>query len=90
MFNDLKDGLCAQTEGESGRDSNRTKSQQNAAGPADSGDVTDSEGTKLQSDEAESQSGTKNTSSQLGGTDVMGLCPPLNPFVVPLKLLMRR
>ncbi|XP_044039444.1 snRNA-activating protein complex subunit 2 isoform X2 [Siniperca chuatsi] len=89
MFKDLKDGLCAQTEAPSGRDSNRTNSQQNTAGTADSSDVTDSGEKKLQPDEAESQS-SGNTSSQSEDADVMGVCPPLNPFMVPLKLLMRQ
>lgn len=68
-------------------DSSRTNSQLDTA---DSSDVTDSEWRKMQPDEAESQSQeSKNTSSRTGDTDVMGL-PPLNPFMVPLKLLMQR
>lgn len=91
IFKYLKGGLGGQTEAPSSRDGNGTDGQQNAAGTADSSDVTDSGGKKLQPDEAESQSSVnKNTSSQSGDTDVMELCPPLNPFMVPLKLLMRK
>lgn len=90
MFKDLKDGFCAQTEAPGARDHNRTNGQQNTAGTADSSDVTD-RGKTLQPEEAESQSsGINNTSCQLGDTDLLGLCPPLNPFMVPLKLLKRR
>lgn len=90
-----QDGLSAQTDTPSVRDNNpkpqkdssRTNSQLDAA---DSSGVMDSGGKKLQPDEAERQSqGSNNTSSQKGEADVMGL-PPLNPFMVPLKLLMQR
>ncbi|XP_040886663.1 snRNA-activating protein complex subunit 2 [Toxotes jaculatrix] len=76
---------------QSGRVSGRTDSQQNGTRTVDSCDVTDSREKTLQSDEAESQSsGSSNTSSQSGNADTMGLYPPLNPFMVPLKLLMHR
>ncbi|XP_038587761.1 snRNA-activating protein complex subunit 2 isoform X1 [Micropterus salmoides] len=91
MLKDLKGRFCAQTEAPSCQDGTRTNSQQNAAGTADSSDTTDSGVQKLQSEEAECQSsGNNNTSNPSGDADVMGLCPPLNPFMVPLKLLMRR
>uniref|UniRef100_A0A3Q3IRF5 snRNA-activating protein complex subunit 2 n=1 Tax=Monopterus albus TaxID=43700 RepID=A0A3Q3IRF5_MONAL len=32
----------------------------------------------------------QNTACQEGDADVMGPCPPLNPFMVPIKLLMRK
>uniref|UniRef100_A0A3Q3MQ25 Small nuclear RNA activating complex, polypeptide 2 n=1 Tax=Mastacembelus armatus TaxID=205130 RepID=A0A3Q3MQ25_9TELE len=32
----------------------------------------------------------QNTASQSGDADMMELCPPLNPFMVPIQLLMRR
>ncbi|KAK9524455.1 hypothetical protein VZT92_016850 [Zoarces viviparus] len=35
-------------------------------------------------------SGSTNASGQSGDSDEMGLCPALNPFMVPLKLLMRK
>ncbi|XP_039997164.1 snRNA-activating protein complex subunit 2 isoform X2 [Xiphias gladius] len=91
MFKDLKDGVSAQTEALSCQDSNRTDSQHNNARTIESSDVMDGGGKKLQPDETESQSsGSNNTSSQSGNADVVGLCPPLNPFIVPLKLLMHR
>ncbi|KAM4536716.1 snRNA-activating protein complex subunit 2 isoform 2-T2 [Odontesthes bonariensis] len=41
--------------------------------------------------EAESQSSARHSSSsQSGDANVLEFCPPLNPFMVPLKLLMRR
>ncbi|XP_037614803.1 snRNA-activating protein complex subunit 2 [Sebastes umbrosus] len=81
MFKELKDGLCDPTP--SGRDGNRTNGQQQNA--ADGG------GKKPQPDAAERQSsGSGNASGQPGDADEMGLCPPLNPFMVPLKLLMRK
>ncbi|KAE8278792.1 snRNA-activating protein complex subunit 2 [Larimichthys crocea] len=83
LFRDLKDGLGAQRAAPSGPDSTN---QQNTAGTADDSDVT----VKLQPDEAESQSSkNNNTLSQSEDEDVMGRCPPLNPFMIPLKLLMR-
>ncbi|TKS92511.1 snRNA-activating protein complex subunit 2 [Collichthys lucidus] len=78
LFRDLKDG-CAQRAAPSGPDST---SQQNTAGTADDSDVT----VKLQPDEAERHN---NTLSQSEDEDVMGRCSPLNPFMIPLKLLMR-
>ncbi|GAA6231002.1 snRNA-activating protein complex subunit 2 isoform X1 [Lates japonicus] len=90
MFKDPNDGVCAQTEAPSSCDSNRTGSQQNATTTVNSSDVMDADG-KLQSDEAESQSsGSNNKCTRPGDTDVMGLCPPLNPFIIPPKLLIRR
>ncbi|XP_029311131.1 snRNA-activating protein complex subunit 2 [Cottoperca gobio] len=83
-FKDLKDGLFAQTEAASSRDSNRTNGPQNS-------DVTDSGRKKAQPEEAESQSSeSNNASGQSQDAGVTGLCPPLNPFMVPLKLLMRK
>ncbi|KAG8006363.1 snRNA-activating protein complex subunit 2 [Nibea albiflora] len=84
LFKDLKNGLCAQRVAQTGPDST---TQQNTAGTADDSDVT----VKLQPDEAESQSSkNNNTLAQSEDEDVTGLCPPLNPFMIPLKLLMRR
>ncbi|XP_078132381.1 uncharacterized protein snapc2 [Sander vitreus] len=86
MFKERKDGLCAQTGTPSG-----PNSQQSTAGGADSDDVTDSGGKKLQPEESESQSsGSSNPSGHSGNAEKMGLCPPLNPFMVPLKLLRRK
>ncbi|XP_054457616.1 snRNA-activating protein complex subunit 2 [Anoplopoma fimbria] len=84
MFRELKDGLCA-------RDNERTNHEQRAAGTADGSDVTASGGKNPQPDAAESQSsGSNNSSGQSGDADEMGLCPALNPFMVPLKLLTRK
>lgn len=83
-FKELKDGLRA-------RDGKRTNHQPRAARTADGSDVTASGVKKLQPNEAESQSsGSTNASGQSGDSDEMGLCPALNPFMVPLKLLMRK
>ncbi|XP_034066510.1 snRNA-activating protein complex subunit 2 isoform X2 [Gymnodraco acuticeps] len=85
MLKELKGGLCVQTDG------TRTNGEQNAAGSADSSDVTDSGEKRLQPEEAESQSsGSNNATGQSGDLDLTGLCPPLNPFMVPLKLLQRK
>ncbi|KAI4808798.1 hypothetical protein KUCAC02_000842 [Chaenocephalus aceratus] len=85
MLKELKGGLCVQTDGA------RTNGEQNAAGSADSSDVTDSGAKRLQPEEAESQSsGSNNATGQSGELDLTGLCPPLNPFMVPLKLLQRK
>uniref|UniRef100_A0A4W6E7A3 snRNA-activating protein complex subunit 2 n=1 Tax=Lates calcarifer TaxID=8187 RepID=A0A4W6E7A3_LATCA len=90
MFKDPNDGVCAQTEAPSSCDNNKTDSQQNTTSTVNSSDVMDADG-KLQSDEAQSQSsGSNNTCTRPGNTDAMGLCPPLNPFIVPPKLLIRR
>ncbi|TDG99928.1 hypothetical protein EPR50_G00199590 [Perca flavescens] len=86
MFKERKDGLCAQTGAPSG-----PNGKQSTAGAADSGDVTDSGGKKRQPEESESQSsGSSNPSGHSGNAEKMGLCPPLNPFMVPLKLLRRK
>ncbi|XP_059211400.1 snRNA-activating protein complex subunit 2 [Centropristis striata] len=97
MFKGLKDTLthCPPMKVESNGDSNKTSSQQNTAETADG-----SEGKTLQPDEPESQSsGNKTTSGQSGDTDPKGqsgdtdpkaLCPPLNPFMVPIELLKRK
>uniref|UniRef100_A0A3B4UYG3 Small nuclear RNA activating complex polypeptide 2 n=1 Tax=Seriola dumerili TaxID=41447 RepID=A0A3B4UYG3_SERDU len=89
LFKNLKGGPSAQSEGPSGPDSTTPEGQQSSDRTGGS-EVVDSGGRKLQP-EAESQSSqSNNTSSQSGNGDVMGPCPPLNPFMVPLKLLMRR
>lgn len=86
-FKNIKLGLGSQIEAPSIRGSNRTTSQQNIT---DRSDVTDSRGKTLQGDVAVSQiSVNKNVPNPLGDTDVMEL-PLLNPFMVPLTLLMRR
>ncbi|XP_068580842.1 snRNA-activating protein complex subunit 2 [Cebidichthys violaceus] len=81
LFKELKDGLRA-------RDDKRTNGQPRAARSADGSDVTASGVKELQPDEAESQS--SGSTNQSGDSDEMGLCPALNPFMVPLKLLMRK
>ncbi|XP_070786168.1 snRNA-activating protein complex subunit 2 [Enoplosus armatus] len=79
MFKDLKDGFAARTEAPGGG--------QGAAGTPDA----DGGGNRRLPGEAERQSpGSNNASSQSEEADVMGLCPPLNPFMVPLKLLRRK
>ncbi|XP_035491050.2 uncharacterized protein PB18E9.04c isoform X2 [Scophthalmus maximus] len=87
MFKDLKDGPTAQGDVPSGADGNTPDGQQNTARTVDSSGVVDSE----EPDVAESRSSrSKNASTQSGKADVIGPCPPLNPFLVPLKLLVRR
>ncbi|AWO95826.1 putative snRNA-activating protein complex subunit 2 [Scophthalmus maximus] len=87
MFKDLKDGPTAQGDVRSGGDGNTPDGQQNTARTVDSSGVVDSE----EPDVAESRSSrSKNASTQSGKADVIGPCPPLNPFLVPLKLLVRR
>ncbi|XP_034471201.1 snRNA-activating protein complex subunit 2 [Hippoglossus hippoglossus] len=81
LFKDQQDGLSAQT---GGRDI--PACQQNTAQAVDSSGVKDSEEPEV----AESQSsGTNNSSVQPGKDNEMGFTP-LNPFLVPLQLLMRR
>ncbi|CAK6977210.1 snRNA-activating protein complex subunit 2 [Scomber scombrus] len=90
-----QDRPAAQTETTSVRDCNPKPQQDSSRSNSqldvtDSSDVTDSGGKKLQPDESKSQSHeSNNTSSQTGGENMKGP-PPLNPFMVPLKLLMRR
>nr|XP_046237196.1 snRNA-activating protein complex subunit 2 [Scatophagus argus] len=85
MFQHLKDEFGAQTETLSSLDG-----QQNTAGTAESSDVTDNGGREPQPEKVQSQSSrNSNTPSQSGDTDVM-LSPPLNPFMIPLKLLRRK
>lgn len=86
MFKDLKDGLSAQTDAQRGGEERK----QHTAGTADSSDVMDSGGKKLQPNGAEKQGASGNTFSHLVDAEIIGCCPPLNPFMVPLKLLMRR
>lgn len=64
---------------EEAQEVNWTKGQKNTAGTADSTDVTESQ-----------SSGSHSTPSQSDNPNRMGLCPPLNPFMVPLKLLRRK
>lgn len=92
MFKGLRDGHSAQTEAQRGGSSSRTYRKQHNDGTADSSDVIDSGGKKLQPNGAEHQgaSGSNNTFSQSGDADIMRLCPLLNPFMVPLKMLMHR
>ncbi|XP_032400343.1 snRNA-activating protein complex subunit 2 [Etheostoma spectabile] len=86
MFKERKDGPWAQSGPPSGRNS-----QQRTAGAGDSNDVTDSGGKKLQPEDSESQSsGSNDPSGHSGNAEKMGLCPPLNPFMVPLRLLRRK
>ncbi|XP_022076445.2 snRNA-activating protein complex subunit 2 [Acanthochromis polyacanthus] len=88
MFQNLNNGLSPMTESQSSSDLDRKISNQNTAVTADSTDVSKCGTEKLQQHETESQSsGSSNTS---GDADMMGRCPPLNPFMVPLKLLMNR
>ncbi|KAL6118853.1 snapc2 [Pungitius sinensis] len=83
MFEELKEGLCAG--GDERGDSQQSPAQ--ASG-----------GKNLQPNEAESESsGSADAPGQTSGrTDAPGqsgnlvLCPALNPFMVPLKLLMRK
>lgn len=88
MFQNLKDGLSAETETQSSSYNNRTNSDQDTAVTADSTDVSEHGKEKLQPPETESQSsGSCNTPDD---ANLMQCCPPLNPFMVPLKLLMNR
>ncbi|XP_023124647.1 snRNA-activating protein complex subunit 2 [Amphiprion ocellaris] len=88
MFQNLNNGFSAMTESQSSSDLNRKVSNQNTAVTDDSTDVSERGNEKLKLHETESQSsGSSNTS---GDADMTGCCPPLNPFMVPLKLLMNR
>ncbi|XP_042368740.1 snRNA-activating protein complex subunit 2 [Plectropomus leopardus] len=81
MFRELQEGLSAQTEEPSGPSSNETNGQQNSVATSNGGDVTDISAKTLPPGDAESQSaGSSNRLSP----------PPLNPFMVPLKLLKRK
>lgn len=88
MFPNLNDGLSAKTETQSSSDVNRTHSNQNTAVTADSTDVSEHGKEKPQLHETKSQSSGSRNTPQNG--NMMELCPPLNPFMVPLKLLMNK
>ncbi|XP_047452925.1 snRNA-activating protein complex subunit 2 [Mugil cephalus] len=80
-----KRGLSAQTEAQSIGDHNETSGQGTTAGTGD--------GERETPNPPESQDQTScrsNTLSPTGDTNTMGNCPPLNPFMVPLKLLARK
>lgn len=88
LFESLKNGLTGEAAAApNSQESSKTNSQQNRPGTA--GDVTDSRGGMT--DGAENQSSAnQSTSSQSEDADANEVCPPLNPFLVPLKLLMRK
>ncbi|XP_036969034.1 snRNA-activating protein complex subunit 2 [Acanthopagrus latus] len=89
MFKEMQAELGARTETTSDPASNGTSGRQDTAGTADNSDVAHSGGEKIKPDEAESQSpGNTDASSQANGAGVMP--PPLNPFMIPLKLLRRK
>lgn len=88
MFQNLNNGFCAMTESQSSSDLNIKISNQNTALTADSTDVSKHGSKKLQQHETESQS--SESSNTPGDADKIGHCPPLNPFMVPLKLLMNK
>ncbi|XP_026208835.1 uncharacterized protein snapc2 isoform X2 [Anabas testudineus] len=85
MFKHLTDGVSVQTEAQRGEER-----PQHTAQNAESSDVMDSGGTKLQPNGEGKQGAPEKTISHSVEADIMGCCPPLNPFLVPLKLLMRR
>lgn len=88
MFQNLNEGLSAKTQTQSSSDLNRSNSNQSSAVTADSVDVSERGKEKLQLHETESQSsGSCNTPED---ANMMKLCLPLNPFMVPLKLLMNK
>ncbi|KAG7224535.1 hypothetical protein INR49_014975 [Caranx melampygus] len=91
LLKNLKDAISTQSGGESAPDSARAEGQQSSDTP-DSSEVVDSGGEQLQPEAEDQSSKSNNTSSQAGKGDAAGLplCPPLNPFMVPLKLLKRR
>lgn len=85
MFQNLNNGFSTMTESQKSSDLN---SNQNTAVTSNSTDASERGNEKLQRHEAESQSsGSSDTS---GDADMMGRCPPLNPFMVPLNLLMNK
>lgn len=86
MFKDLKDGLSAQTEAKRGGEERK----EHTAGTSDVSDVMESGKKKLQPNGAENHRASGNTFSHLLDAEMIGCCPPLNPFMVPLKLLMHR
>ncbi|CAJ1086477.1 snRNA-activating protein complex subunit 2 [Xyrichtys novacula] len=85
LFKDLQDRPGAQTESPAVTNMDRPDTQQNPAGPAD----IDKRGVTQQPQEAETHSSASNTTANQDA-DISGVCPPLNPFMVPLKLLKRR
>ncbi|XP_034532824.1 snRNA-activating protein complex subunit 2 [Notolabrus celidotus] len=85
MAKDLQDRLPPRTDSPAGPDTGTPNAQQNAAEPADK----QSEEVTQQPHKAESQSSASNTPSNQD-TEITGVCPPLNPFMVPLELLKRR
>lgn len=90
LFESLKNGLTGEAAAApNNQESSKTNSQQNTPGTAC--DVTDSRGGGMLPDGAENQSSAnQSTSSQSEDADANEVCPPLNPFLVPLKLLMRK
>ncbi|XP_029382600.1 snRNA-activating protein complex subunit 2 [Echeneis naucrates] len=90
LFKNLKGGPCAQPEGWNVGSGTRQGDEQ-SSDRTDSRDVVGSTGKKLHTGEAEGKPPqSNNTSNQPGKEDMMGFCRPLNPFMVPLKLLKRR
>lgn len=88
MFQNLNNGSSTMTESQSSSDPNKEINNQNTAVTTDCTDVSGRGNEKVQLHETESQpSASSNTS---GDADMMGHCPPLNPFMVPLKLLRNK
>lgn len=89
MFKEMKAELGARTETTSDPAGSGANSRQDTAGNADNSDVAHSGGEKIKPDEAKGQSsGNTDAPSQAKGAGVMP--PPLNPFMIPLKLLKRK
>lgn len=84
----LKSTFAGPTQAQSGQAGNETAGQQNAAVVVDPGDVAAGGGQKLQPNESSQNQNTPNPSSNADVTEFSP--PPLNPFMIPLDMLMRK
>ncbi|XP_060887416.1 snRNA-activating protein complex subunit 2 [Labrus mixtus] len=83
VLKDLQGQLSTPTESPAAPERDEPDTQQN---------LTDaqSEGVAPQPQDAESQSSESSNATSQQDADVTGVCPPLNPFMVPVKLLKCR
>ncbi|KAM6960356.1 snRNA-activating protein complex subunit 2 [Tautogolabrus adspersus] len=83
VLKDLQGRLGAPTKSPAAPERDGPNTQQNSAD-------THSEGVAPQPQDAESQSSASSNATSNKDMEVTGGCPPLNPFMVPVKLLKRR
>lgn len=88
MLEKLKSAFAGQTEAQSSRAGDNAGARQNGASSADAGDAAAGGGQKPQPNES---SPNQNTPNQSSSTDVTEFSPPpLNPFMIPSYMLIRK